>query len=82
VLFRSCHDDLFALSPTEWRARGIGLLPQSLGQALDALEADETVSGALGPTLAREFLQLKRQEWTAFQRHVSAWELDRYADAF
>jgi glutamine synthetase len=75
-------DDLFALSPAQVRERGITLLPQSLGDALDALEADAVVRGALGETLAGEFLRLKRAEWTEYARHVSAWELDRYAAAF
>lgn len=75
-------DDLFVMPQPEQRARGIGLLPQSLAEALAALEADEVVCGALGPALAAEFLRLKRAEWTEYARHVSAWERDRYAAAF
>ncbi len=75
-------DDLFVMPPAEQRARGIGLLPQSLGEALDALEADAVVRGALGETLAGEFLRLKRAEWTEYARHVGAWELERYAARF
>ena len=77
-----CTDDLFALSLAEIRARGIALLPQSLDQALDALEADDVVCGALGPVLTGEFLRLKRDEALAYARHVSGWELARYAAAF
>jgi glutamine synthetase len=76
-----CTEDLFVLSQQEIRARGIGLLPQSLDAALDALEADAVVSAALGPTLRAEFVRLKRAEWTEYARHVSAWELERYARA-
>jgi glutamine synthetase len=75
-------DDLFVLSIAQIRERGIALLPQSLGEALDALEADAVVAGALGPTLAREFLALKRQEQLEHARHVSEWEFERYATAF
>lgn len=78
----ACTDDLFALSPDEIAARGIALLPQSLSQALDALHADDVVGAALGPTLAAEFMQLKRREWTEYARHVSDWELQRYAATF
>ncbi len=74
----ACTDDLFDLPLAEIRARGIPLLPQSLEQALDALAADEVVSGALGPSLAAEFQRLKRDEWLGYARHVSAWELARY----
>lgn len=78
----ACGDDLFELSLAQIRERGISLLPQSLSEAVSALEADEVVRGALGSVLAGEFVALKRDEWTAYARHVSAWELERYAAAF
>ncbi len=77
-----CTDDLFALDLAQIRARGVGLLPQGLLEAVDALRADEVVRGALGTSLADEFDRLKRAEWTEYARHVSAWELERYAAAF
>ncbi len=76
------EDDLFELSLAQIRARGIPLLPQSLGEAVDALEADEVICAALGPTLAPEYIRLKRAEATEYARHVSGWELDRYAALF
>jgi glutamine synthetase len=75
-------EDLFQLSLAELGERGIALLPQSLDQALDALEADDVVQAALGDTLAAEFVRLKRAESLAYARHVSTWELQRYAAAF
>jgi len=77
-----CDEDLFALTLAQVRESGIALLPQSLPEALDALEADAVVAGALGPTLLREFCALKRDEALAYARHVSDWELERYATAF
>ncbi len=77
-----CADDLFALSLAQIRERGIALLPQNLAEAIDALEADAVVTGALGDTLTREFVALKRDEALAYARHVSDWELERYATAF
>ncbi|GAB4040169.1 MAG: type III glutamate--ammonia ligase [Rubrivivax sp.] len=76
------EDDLFELSLAQIRARGIALLPQSLGAACDALEADPVVTAALGETLSTQFLALKRAEHVEHARHVSAWELDRYAARF
>lgn len=78
----AADDDLFALSLDQVLARGITPLPQDLGAALDALAADAVVSDALGPLLCGQFLQLKRQEFNAHARHVSDWELQRYAAAF
>ncbi len=78
----ACTEDLFNLSLAEIAARGIAVLPQSLHEAVSALEADAVVCEALGPALAAEFMRLKRDEWLGYARHVSAWELDRYAAAF
>jgi len=76
------EDDLFVQSPAEIARRGIGLLPQSLGEAVDALEASELMRSALGPTLHREFVRLKRAEWIEYARHVSDWEHQRYGAMF
>jgi len=57
-------------------------LPRHLGEALAALQDDAVVSGALGATLTEQFVQLKREEFVAHARHVSDWELNRYASAF
>ena len=78
----ACTDDLFQLSLSQIRDRGIPVLPQSLSAALDALEGDEVICDALGETLSREFIWLKRAEWTDYSRHVSPWEMMRYASAF
>lgn len=79
----AAHDeDLFELSLAEIQARGIALLPQSLHEALGALQADAVLTEALCPTLSTQFAALKREEWLAYQRHVSDWELQRYAAAF
>ena len=78
----ACEDDLFTLSLAQIAERGIKLLPQHLAQAVDALEADATVCAALGDTLAREFVALKRSEYVEYARHVSDWEMQRYVTAF
>jgi glutamine synthetase len=75
-------DDLFALPLATLRQRGIGLLPQSLAQATQALASDNVLSAALGPVLTQQFVALKNDEWTAYARHVSLWELARYAETF
>ena len=75
-------DDLFSLSLAQVRERGIALLPQHLGEALDALEADPVVGMALGEAMLAQFIALKRDEHTAHARHVSDWELARYVAMF
>jgi len=76
------NTNLYEWSTEDLCKAGIGVLPQNLNESLDALEADKVITSALGDDLAREFLRLKRMEWVEYQRHVSAWETDRYLEFF
>jgi glutamine synthetase len=58
--------------------RGIRRLPTSLGEALDALERDEVLMDALGETLGREYLLVKRSEVRGFQGKDAAFEIDHH----
>ena len=77
-----CNDDLFDLPARQRLERGIEPLPTNLGEALDALVADELICTTLGETLTQQFLTLKRAELTAYEQHVGEWELQRYVAAF
>ena len=76
------NTDLYEWSAADLRQAGIGILPQNLNEALDALEADAVLCEGIGPDLAREFIRLKRMEWVEYQRHVSPWEVERYLEFF
>ena len=58
------------------------MLPQSLHEAVTALRSDEVIRAALGETLAAQFVELKHAEWDEYRRHVSDWEMQRYAAMF
>ena len=45
------------------RAKGIDLLPQNLGQALDALRKDNLLLEAMGEQLAGSYMAVRRNEW-------------------
>ncbi len=49
-------------------------LPASLGEALDALEADELLMTALGPLRSAAYLAVKRADVAAFAEHDAAYE--------
>jgi glutamine synthetase len=73
--------NLYDLSEADLKAKGIRTLPQSLHEAIEALESDDVIKGALG-VLADEFINLKRMEWVEYMRHVSEWEVERYLEFF
>jgi glutamine synthetase len=56
------------LDEAEREARGIHRYPVSLSDALDALEQDEVLMAALGEARAREFIGVRRAEWSDLGR--------------
>lgn len=67
---------------TPWTTRPGGpehrALPETLKDALDALERDKLMMDVLGEHVARHYIQGKRKEWNEYQTRVSSWELEKY----
>ncbi len=74
--------NFYGLSLEAIKEMGVDLLPQTLTEALDALEANRLFAGALGEPVIKEFVSLKRSEWLEYHRHVSDWEVERYLSFF
>jgi glutamine synthetase len=75
-------DNLYDYSPAQLKQHGIGILPQNLNEAIRAFEEDSVIREALGSSLSEEFIMLKDMEWVEYMRHVSDWEIKRYAEFF
>jgi glutamine synthetase len=71
-------DNVFGMTPSERAAAGIARLPESLADALDAMERSELVAEALGEHVFDWFLRNKRKEWERYQHHVSRFELENF----
>ncbi|MCO8255075.1 glutamine synthetase family protein [Haladaptatus sp. AB618] len=67
-----------SLSESERERRGIERLPQSLGEAIDELEADAVLSDAMGDDLHRTYVAVKRATWTDAATAVTDWDVDTY----
>jgi glutamine synthetase len=74
--------NLYSLTEEQRKAQGIDILPQNLNEALDALAADTVLTERLGEEIVSEFIKVKRDEWIEYSRHVSDWELKRYAEFY
>ena len=70
--------NLYEISVEELKAEGIDLLPANLNEALDALENDTVILGALGSPYGEYYLQVKREEWKEYHDSVSEWEINTY----
>ncbi len=75
------EENLYHLTGEDLIERGVRTLPFTLGQALEELEQDEVVCGALGEHVLAHFREAKVSEWNNYRRHVSSWELDRYLES-
>jgi glutamine synthetase len=72
------EDDVWSLTEAERRAMGIEPLPQSLSDAIAAMESSELVAETLGEHVFDFFLRNKRREWEEYRAQVTPFELDRY----
>ena len=71
------EDDVWSLTNEERRALGIDPLPQSLAEAITAMERSELVAEALGEHVFEFVLRNKRAEWSLYSRQVTSFERDR-----
>ena len=72
------NKNIVTMSQREKRRLKIKELPANLDAAIDALEKDKVVLGALGEHIAEHFIAAKRQEWADYISHVHPWEQERY----
>ncbi len=66
--------DPATLSDRDREERGIVRLPRTQSEALDALESDGVLGGALGETLLRSYLAVRRSEWEAYSAEDDEFE--------
>jgi glutamine synthetase len=74
--------NLYSVPENDLEKDGIEWLPTTLKDALDHFEADTVLRDALGQEFSEMYLRVKRQEWEAYHRTVSQWELDNYVTVF
>jgi len=76
------REDIYEFDEAKRAEYGIETLPSNLGDAVDALEADEAVTKALGPHVSEKFAEAKNQEFAEYLTSVSRWEEERYLEKF
>jgi glutamine synthetase len=76
------EENLYHFDAAKLESRKIKQLPGTLREALDELRNDEVIAEALGEHVFERFVEAKTEEWDDYRMQVSAWELDRYLEAF
>ena len=72
------EENVFEMTETERKQRGIEHLPGSLWEAVECAESSELLRRCLGDHLFESLLLNKKIEWSNFQRQVTDYELKRY----
>ena len=72
------NENIWDMSHRERRRLRIDDLPHDLKEAIDELEKDDVITGALGEHVTRHFVEAKRREWQDYITQVTDWELDSY----
>lgn len=75
-------DNLFKKTRKELESIKVGMLPQTLGEAITQYEKDDFVRGILGDQIFELFLDAKRKEWYDFRKCVSRWEINEYLNKY
>jgi glutamine synthetase len=65
-------------SDAERERKGIRRYPTNLKEALENLENDPVLMGALGPLLAKSYLAVKQLEWESFSQADEAYEIKHH----
>ena len=71
-------DNIYEMTLSERRARGIEQLPEDLYEALREMESSDLVAETLGEEVFEYLLRNKRAEWDQYKSYVSPYELERY----
>jgi glutamine synthetase len=70
--------NLYHLTAEQREQRGITALPETLGEAIDAMAHSELARKALGPHIFDRYVELKRKEWDEYRVQLTEWERERY----
>jgi len=76
------EEDLYHLSEEDLVRRSIGVLPGTLGEAVQEMQKDEVVREALGEHIYSHLVEAQQQEWNEFRIHVTDWERERYLEIY
>ncbi|MFT7184629.1 MAG: glutamine synthetase [Oceanicoccus sp.] len=72
------EENIWELSSSEMESKGIKTIAGNLGEAIDALEANNVIKAALGKHTTEQFIKAKRKEWQEYNIAVTDWEMKKY----
>ncbi|MCW4051366.1 MAG: glutamine synthetase family protein [Candidatus Bathyarchaeota archaeon] len=82
-------ENIYELTKKQMKEKGVEILPEHLGEAVEHFESDKSMKTALGDYLHKNMTELKRAEyedymshtgveWAASRPKITSWEYERY----
>jgi glutamine synthetase len=82
-------ENVYNLTKEEVKSKGVEMLPEHVGEAVEAFASDDVISSALGGFISRNLIELKRKEfedytsftgrdWTESRPEITSWEIEKY----
>lgn len=75
---KSVDRNIFEMTRKEKEAARIGILPQSLDEAIEEFENDKFIQDVLGRHISEKLVEAKKREWQEYREKVTKWEIEEY----
>ncbi|MGD2200259.1 MAG: glutamine synthetase family protein [Candidatus Bathyarchaeota archaeon] len=83
------HENIYHFDEAELEGMGVEMLPEHLGEAVDAFQEDPLIQDAIGGYISKYLVGLKRREfddyseytgesWAESRPKITPWEIERY----
>lgn len=79
---KAVNSDPADISEKERNELGIFRFPANLGEAVLELQRDRFFQQVLGDVMYDEYIKLKRFAWNEYNKQITPWELEKYAETF
>jgi len=76
------EENIYEMTPRERMSREIGLLPESLYEAIKEASASLLLKDVLGNHIFEKYIENKYIEWDRFKVQITSWEIDQYFKIF
>jgi glutamine synthetase len=75
---KAIEENIYEMAPHERRGREIGVLPESLYEAITEAAGSELLRSVLGEHIFGKYIDNKYIEWDRFKIQITAWEIEQY----
>ncbi|MCC7431058.1 type I glutamate--ammonia ligase [bacterium] len=76
------EENIFELSVSQAREKGIGTVAINLHEALTSLKENKVIKNVLGEETFEKYFNAKLQEYDEYRLSVSQWEVNRYLEIY